>query len=109
VTINSSISINSTIQATQQLVASNLGGEVVILNLKDGTYYSLDDVGVVVWDILQQPCSIWQLCMAVMEQYEVDSAQCTEDILALLEDMLSVGLIEVQHVATESVSAPAAR
>jgi len=109
VTIKPIFSINSTVQATKELVASNLGDEIVILNLKDGTYYSLDDVGVVVWDMLQQPCSIAELCAAVMEQYAVDSAQCADDILALLEDLRSAGLIEVQNVATESVSEPAAR
>jgi hypothetical protein len=99
----------SIVCATSQQVSSRLADEVVILNLKDGTYYSLEEVGALIWDRMQQPCSIAQLCAAVMAEYEVEADQCAEDVLALVDDLLLAGMIEVQHVASASISEPAAR
>lgn len=76
-------------------VTSRLGEEIVILNLSDGTYYGLDGVGVRVWELIQEPHTIGQLCELICAEYEVALETCTSDILALVAEMEGAGIVEV--------------
>lgn len=103
-TSNNVLLLTATITAAPQQVSSELDGEVVILNLRDSTYYSLDEVGALVWAAIQQPRPFAEVVEAVLAEYDVEPAQCEQDLLALLGDLRAAGLIEVSHEATPSIS-----
>lgn len=89
------IALDSVVQASSELVAANLDGEVVILGFKSGSYYSLDHVGGFVWDLLQAPRRVSDLRDAVMNDYEIGQADCEQDLLALLNALAEKQLIEI--------------
>ncbi|MGH9744570.1 MAG: PqqD family peptide modification chaperone [Candidatus Acidiferrales bacterium] len=80
-------------------ISCPLGEESAILNLRNSVYYGLDPVGARVWALLQEPRSIGELRDTLLSEYEVEAAQCEQDLLALLEKMRSEGLIEVRAVS----------
>lgn len=92
-----SVSLSSEVVASGELVSANLDGEVVILGFKSGSYYSLDQVGVFVWDLLQEPRKASELRDAILEEYDVELAQCERDILALLEELATKQLIDIKN------------
>lgn len=69
--------------------------EVVILDLKDGIYYELRDVGARIWELIQQPCSVAAILDKLLAEYDVTAPRCEADLLALLEDMSEHDLIEI--------------
>ncbi len=91
---------NSVLVASQDQVSADLSSEsaesVVILNLKDGVYYELKEVGTRVWSLLQQPISLQSILDKLLEEYEVDAERCEADLLALTENLARYGLIEIQ-------------
>ncbi len=91
---------NSVLVASQDQVSADLSSEsaesVVILNLKDGVYYELKEVGTRVWSLLQQPSSLQSILDKLLEEYEVDAERCEADLLALTENLARYGLIEIQ-------------
>ncbi|MCE6991605.1 PqqD family protein [Dyadobacter sp. CY323] len=83
-------------QLTSNQISSKVAGETVILNHNKGAYYGLDEVGVVIWDALEQgPQTIDSLCEAVTNAYEVDSDTCKADIDHLMNDLISEKLVEI--------------
>ncbi|HIK55714.1 MAG TPA: PqqD family protein [Synechococcales cyanobacterium M55_K2018_004] len=84
------------IVATSELVASELAGEVVILSLKSGLYYGLNEVGSCIWNLIQQPISVAEIRQALLSQYEVEFDQCDRDLKALLSDLSHAGLVEIR-------------
>ncbi|MCF2443091.1 PqqD family peptide modification chaperone [Dyadobacter sp. CY345] len=81
---------------TSQQIASNVGGEIVILNHNKGEYYGLDEVGALVWNSLEEkPQSLDSLCETVLEDYDIDKQTCLADIESLLKDLISEKLVEV--------------
>jgi hypothetical protein len=74
-----------------------MGGEVVILDLKSGTYYGLDVLGARVWSLIEQPTSLSAIRDAIMAEYDIDAETCERDILAFLESMQGVGLVEITN------------
>jgi hypothetical protein len=76
-------------------ISPDLSGEVVILQLKDGVYYELNETGARVWQLIQEPCTLGAVLEALLAEYEVDSQQCEADLMMLVEDMAGHGLIEI--------------
>ncbi len=80
---------------TSEQIASKVAGETVILNHSKGTYYGLDEVGVVVWDLLEKgPQTLDALCEAVIAEYDVEIAECKTDVDQLLKELISERLVE---------------
>jgi hypothetical protein len=93
--------INSVVVASSEVLSSDIGGESVILNLNSGIYYSLTQVGATVWNFIQTPKTVEEILDLILQEYEVDSAQCEQDLLVLLEELLASDLIEVKEVAVK--------
>lgn len=100
VDLEQSLSLDSVVVATKNQVSSDLAGEAVILELKSGVYYGLDEVGAHIWNLLQEPKSVTDVWNRLLESYEVEPEQCNRELLELLQKLAEAGLIEVRHEAT---------
>lgn len=78
------------------MLATEFGDEVVILNLRDGVYYGLEDVGTRIWQLLQQPVSVLTIREAIVAEFDVESARCERDIRLLLTDLVARRLVEIR-------------
>ena len=91
------ISENSIITAAKEQVSSELVGEAVILNLRSGVYYGLNEVGNRTWNLIQKPKTVKGIKNTLLEEYEVEPESCEHDLLVLLQDLEAAGLIEVRN------------
>ena len=81
-------------QLTQKQMSSLLGNEVVVLNHQDGIYYSLEEVGTLVWEKLrEQPQTFDELVAEICQAYEIDEATCRADLAGLMASLLKEGLV----------------
>lgn len=93
------LSLQTTVMVTSQQVSCPLGDESAILNMKNSVYYGVNPVGATVWNLLREAKTVSQIRDAILDEYEVDEVRCEKDLLALLEEMRSEGLIEVRDRA----------
>jgi Coenzyme PQQ synthesis protein D (PqqD) len=98
--METAFSSNSVIVAGKDRVSCPLGDDVIILDLKAGLYFSLDNVGAVIWQLIQEPRTVGELRQAVLDTFEVDAEVCERDLLALLRELATRNLIEVRDGAT---------
>lgn len=77
-----------------QVASRSVGSEVVLLNMEDGQYYSLNDTGALVWQLLQahRP-SLDDLAAEVIAHFEIDATTAHRDIEALVESLIEHGLV----------------
>jgi hypothetical protein len=81
------------------VLGSELGTEIVMLNLRDATYYGLDDVGAEVWKLIQRPITIGRVVASLVETYDVDAERCRADVIGLVAGLRERGLVEVREGA----------
>lgn len=94
------ITIDSILKTSPQQVACELGDEVVILSLASGVYFGLDPVAARIWTLLGERRPLAVVRDALLEEYQgVDREQCTRDVVALTEQLLHWGLVEVDGEA----------
>lgn len=79
--------------ASGDQVSSDLGGEVVILNVSKGVYCGLSGVGASVWRLLQEPRRLAEVRDVLMEEYEVTAERCERELLALVAELTREGLV----------------
>jgi len=81
--------LSAIVVAAHDVLSSELGSEHVLLNLADGIYYGLDDVGSDIWKLLQTPVSVGDICRAIVETRDVDTERCRSDVVKLLGELLT--------------------
>jgi hypothetical protein len=89
------LSGHSTIVAAKEQVSCSLAEEAVVLDLKAGVYYGLNEVGARVWSLIQSPKSVSEIREAILQEFDVDPNLCERDLLALLRDLAGKDLIRV--------------
>lgn len=80
--------------ASDEVVAANLGDGLALLNLRTNEYFSLNEVGAFVWNVLQSPQPRGEIIRAVTDKFEVEADVCAGDLDLLLEDLRRASLIE---------------
>jgi hypothetical protein len=85
-----------TVVVAAGVLSSELGSEQVVLNLRDGVYYGLEDAGRDIWSLIQTPTTVDELCLAIIESYDVDPDRCRQDVGRLLRDLVDRGLVELR-------------
>lgn len=91
------LSESSVVRRSNNHVATDMAGETVVLDMKSGMYYGMDQVGASIWNLLAEPRSLREIREAVMEEYEVDADSCDRDVAAFLTSMETAGLVEITH------------
>lgn len=87
--------LQSIVVVSDERLACSLGDELAIFSMKNDACYHLDTVGSRVWNLLQQPRSVAEICDAIVNEFEVDRIRCENDLLDLLMKMRAEGLIEL--------------
>ena len=88
---------SSVVVVSNNLTASNLGTETIVLNLDSGGYYGLNDVGVTVWNLIQKPKMVEEIRDVILAEYEVEYEQCDRDLRKLIAELSAIGLVEVSN------------
>lgn len=90
------IHVSQLFRLSEQQISTSLAGESVILNHQKGMYYSLNEVGTLVWEFIekQKQVSFGELVQVVIESYDIDEETCKNDLEILLTDLLNEKLLE---------------
>lgn len=67
-----------------EITSKVIEGEAIIINLRDGTYYSLDAVGSVVWECVLANSNLDEIVAAVTGRFEVAPETARADCAQLL-------------------------
>jgi len=74
------------------LVEAEIDDEIMALSI-EGVCYGMNRVGSRIWKLLAKPTRICDLCATLLAAYRVDSDACERQVLDLLEELRSEGLI----------------
>ncbi|MBL7198360.1 MAG: PqqD family protein [Candidatus Omnitrophica bacterium] len=70
-----------------------IDGEAVILNLDDGNYYSLNEVGTKIWEAINRQKSLGKILSLLEEKYQLPEKRLKSDLMRLVKDLKKEELI----------------
>ena len=77
-----------------EIIASEMDDEVIMMSLAHDAYFALDPVGSRIWALLAQPMSAKEICDQLMEEYDVTPNECQTQTLAFLQTLAEKELIQ---------------
>jgi hypothetical protein len=84
------------VQRNNDCVAAMVADELVVLSVDLGRYFGLNPTAARVWELLEQPRTMEELCDSLAEEYEIQPDACRLEVTALLEDLQKEGLVTVE-------------
>ncbi len=85
--------LSDQISVSPDVIAREVGGETMLLDLDSGTYFGLDAIGGRIWQALESDTMLADACDAILAEYEVTREDLERDVLALLEQLAAHKLI----------------
>jgi hypothetical protein len=85
---------------SRSVVSRVVAGETLIVPVRGkvgdlASIYSFNGTGSLIWQLLDSPRSLADLIDAVEHEYAVEQEQAQKDVIRFLNDMASVGLVDV--------------
>jgi hypothetical protein len=74
------------------VVLQEVGDEAVALSLRDGVYFTLDDVALRMVRLIREHGEVAPAVLAMAAEYDASAGVIQEDMLRLLDEMVSQGL-----------------
>lgn len=84
-------------QRRENLVATELDGELVMMCLDSGAYFGLNEVASAIWQQLEQPVSLDDICAQLLLAYEIDADGCHREVSRFIATLHDQGLIRPCH------------
>ena len=87
------VSLTDEFVAAPDVVFRDLEGESVLLNLATGIYFGLNATGTRMWQLIAEHQTLGQVLAALAREFEAPQRQLEQDLLALVADLESKGLL----------------
>lgn len=78
------------------LLTTTVDDELIGLSINQGVCYGLNAIGTQIWGLIATPRSVDSLCAELLSEFDVEAAECREQVVDLLEALRTEGLVTVQ-------------
>jgi hypothetical protein len=89
------VELRSVVIRTPGLLSAPVDDEIVILNSDRDNYVGLDAVGRVIWDLIEQPGVVAELCQKLSRDFDATPEEIAADVLPFLEEIVDEGIARV--------------
>lgn len=94
------ITSNSIISQSKDQVAADMDGEIAMMSIDSGKYHNLNSTGSRIWELVEKPCSVSEMCQKLGTEFDVSPDQCESEVIQYLKDMIDEGLVEIIDEST---------
>ena len=89
------MNIKSKVILSNNVFAQEIDDETIILDAITQEYFSLNEIGKVIWSLLSQNKNLEEIKAQMLEMYEVPEEQLEKGLLNLLQALAKKGLISI--------------
>ena len=82
------------------------GNEVLMFSAEQSRYYGLNRVASAIWDRIETPASLGDLCTELGKAFDVSPEQCRDEVVAFVNLLLSKGLARIVSPDSDQKPSP---
>ena len=79
---------------TQENIGSKVKDEIVMVNVTQGNYYALNTVAASIWEIIETPHSVDEICAKLTNEYDIDDESCKDQVDSFINQLIKYKVIE---------------
>lgn len=93
---------------SRAVVSRLVAGETLILPVRGdigdlASFYTLNETATTVWEALEKPRSLREICDVIEHKYEISKQKAEEDMVLFVREMCSLGLVRVAVEAEKAM------
>ena len=89
------IDLSTVIRQRGGLLAHDVDGTLVVADETSSCWYGLELIARKIWQLVERPQKVTDLCTALVNEYNIDRESCERDVLDFLGELKREGLIEI--------------
>ncbi len=89
-----SITSQTKLMRLEGFITSPMGKELAMMSVQANKYFALDDIGKIIWEMLEKPITMGVICDRLVERFEVSRQQCEIDVKKFLEELIAADIIK---------------
>jgi hypothetical protein len=94
------INLETKISRASGFVTAPVNSELMMLNVEEGAYYSLDPIAAEIWGLIESPAAVQDIVAALQTRYAVSLEECKADVLSFLEKLYKDRMIRIDSQKT---------
>jgi hypothetical protein len=88
------ITLDTTLSRNGDILYSAVGSDdAVMLSVTAGKYFGLNAVAARIWELLERPMTVTELCGKLCEEFEVDMQTCEAAVLNFSGEIVDNGIV----------------
>lgn len=88
---------NARLSRREGLVEAEVDGEIVALHIDKGVCYGFNPTATRLWQLLDAPATLGQLCDTLEGEYEARRDELRQDIVAVATELENEGLVSIER------------
>jgi len=89
------LTLLSTVARRNDFPSQEVEGVTIMANIDGGYYYGLESIALRIWELLEQPASVAELCGTLAREYDVEAPTCQLDVIEFLSVLEREGLVYI--------------
>lgn len=89
------MNIKSKITLSKNVFAQEIDDETIILDSVTQEYFSINEIGKVIWSLIEEKKNLEEIKAEMLDMYEVPQEQLEKDVLNFLQALEQKGLIKI--------------
>ena len=69
------------------ILATEMDGVTIMMSIEEGKYFELSTVSTRIWELLESPLSINDICESLLSEYDVSEEKCRLEVINHLEEL----------------------
>ncbi|MBS0534758.1 MAG: PqqD family protein [Proteobacteria bacterium] len=74
-------------------LSAKIGDELVMMSATSRHYVGLSEVGARIWELIEQPRSLDDVCAMLQGEYDVAPEVCRDEVEAFLKELMDHGAV----------------
>jgi hypothetical protein len=84
-----------------QVVYENIDGELILVHMEKGAYYTTDEVGAALWDLIESRCTVSEIHEALESQFDASPGEIEAATASFLEQLVGEELVLREDPASD--------
>ena len=80
-------------------LAAKVGDELVMMSAEKGNYLGLTEVGARIWEIIETPLDVDDVCARLLTEYDVTPETCRAEVESFLNELVPHGAVALDPPA----------
>lgn len=75
------------VQRQGEWLSAKIGGELVMMSVSDGRYIGITEVGARIWELIETPKTLDEICRQLWREYDVSLETCHGEVESFVNAM----------------------